>query len=49
MDDIVTSKDDRESYNFTVERLEREIIGLDGKYVDHGNNSSELAVMRQVL
>ena len=47
--DLATAKAEREADKLTVERLEREIIGLGGKDVDHSNNSSELAVMRQVL
>ena len=49
MADLSTSKAEREYEKLTVERLEREIIGLDGKYVGNSNNSSDMAVTRQVL
>ena len=40
---------EREAKKLILERLEREIIGLGGEDVDHSNNLSALAVMRQVL
>ena len=49
MADIATTKSDRESDKLTLKKLEREIISLGGKDVDWSNNSSELAVMIQVL
>ena len=47
--DLSTTKSEREANKITVERLEREIIGLGGKDADHSNNSSDLDVIRQVV
>ena len=38
MADIATCKAEREADNLTVEWLEREIIGLGGKYVYYSDN-----------